>query len=108
MLLHGATGGVGLAALQVLQARGAAVAGTAGSGAKRALLRGAGVGVALSSRTHLFAEELAAVGGATALVNTLTSAGEWSGGDGVGEREMGSEMGKLGRGNGKWGYEDMG
>ena len=43
VLIHGGAGGVGLAAIQIAQARGAQIVATAGSPAKRALLRALGV-----------------------------------------------------------------
>ncbi|WP_242530897.1 type I polyketide synthase [Roseococcus thiosulfatophilus] len=60
VLIHGGAGAVGLAALQVALAAGARVAATAGTEARRALLRAAGAEVALDSRSAGFAEELRA------------------------------------------------
>ena len=72
-------GGVGLAAIQRLMAVGvrpSSVVGTAGSPAKRGLLRSFGLHCAISSRTTAFAWELAARGvAADIVVNTLTSPG---------------------------------
>ncbi len=61
VLLHAATGGVGLAALQVAKAADARVFATAGSPEKRDLLRALGVGHVMDSRTLAFADEIRAV-----------------------------------------------
>ncbi|MCX4760021.1 SDR family NAD(P)-dependent oxidoreductase [Streptomyces sp. NBC_01275] len=58
VLVHGAAGGIGLAALQLAQARGAHVIATAGTPAKRDLLRMLGVRHVLDSRTLDFAEHV--------------------------------------------------
>ena len=58
VLIHGGAGGVGLAAIQYARARGAVVYATAGSDAKRALLRGLGVDAVLDSRSLAFADEV--------------------------------------------------
>jgi threonine dehydrogenase-like Zn-dependent dehydrogenase len=50
LLLHGAAGGVGLAAVQVAAAAGARLYATASNPSKRALLRGLGVQMTASSR----------------------------------------------------------
>ena len=75
MLVHGAAGGVGLAALQQVQALQATAVGTAGSPSKRALLRRSGVQQVASSRDLQFVTELAPTGGVDAVLNTLTSPG---------------------------------
>lgn len=54
VLLHSATGGVGLAAIQVARARGAEVLATAGTHAKRAMLRSMGIEHVFSSRSADF------------------------------------------------------
>ncbi|GGO42874.1 polyketide synthase [Streptomyces daqingensis] len=59
VLIHSATGGVGLAALQIAQGRGAHVYATAGTPEKRELLRGLGVAHVMDSRTLDFADEIA-------------------------------------------------
>ncbi len=65
VLIHAATGGVGLAALQVARALGAEVLATAGSDEKRALLRELGVAHVFDSRSLDFADGvLAATDGA--------------------------------------------
>ncbi|MEU1192224.1 SDR family NAD(P)-dependent oxidoreductase [Streptomyces sp. NPDC005859] len=58
VLIHGAAGGIGLAALQLARARGAHVIATAGTPAKRDLLRMLGVRHVLDSRTLDFAEHV--------------------------------------------------
>lgn len=58
VLVHGAAGGVGLAAIQIAQWRGATVVATAGSPEKRDLLRALGVEHILDSRSTAFAEEI--------------------------------------------------
>jgi NADPH:quinone reductase-like Zn-dependent oxidoreductase/acyl carrier protein len=76
VLLHAAAGGVGLAAVQVLQAAGAQPLVTAGGPFKRSLLRTLGAAHAASSRDTVFAEELVVASGcADVALNTLTSSG---------------------------------
>jgi len=75
VLVHAAAGGVGLAAVQVIQAAGAAAVATAGSPAKRSLLHSLGVAHVLGSRDTAFAAELAEVGGVSVVLNSLTSTG---------------------------------
>jgi phthiocerol/phenolphthiocerol synthesis type-I polyketide synthase C len=58
VLIHGATGGVGLAAIQVAQERGAIVFATAGTDEKRGYLRKLGVQHVFNSRTLDFASEI--------------------------------------------------
>ena len=60
VLIHAATGGVGLAAVQVAQAAGAEIFATAGTQAKRQLLRSLGVRYVYDSRSLAFAEEILA------------------------------------------------
>ncbi|MGZ3113761.1 SDR family NAD(P)-dependent oxidoreductase [Streptomyces sp. H62] len=74
VLIHGAAGGIGLAALQLAQARGATVIATAGTPAKRDLLRMLGVAHVLDSRTLDFAEhvtDLTAGHGVDVVLNSL-------------------------------------
>ncbi|MCZ0974970.1 SDR family NAD(P)-dependent oxidoreductase [Streptomyces albulus] len=59
VLVHAAAGGVGLAAVQLAQRTGAHVIATAGTPAKRSLLRLLGVEHVLDSRTLDFAEQVA-------------------------------------------------
>ncbi|MEU7168141.1 SDR family NAD(P)-dependent oxidoreductase [Streptomyces morookaense] len=63
VLVHGAAGGVGLAALQYAQRAGARVVATAGSPTKRDLIRLLGVRHVLDSRAPDFAERVLAVTG---------------------------------------------
>jgi acyl transferase domain-containing protein/NAD(P)-dependent dehydrogenase (short-subunit alcohol dehydrogenase family)/acyl carrier protein len=58
VLIHAATGGVGMAALQVAQRVGAEIFATAGSPAKRDLLRQLGVRHVFDSRSVTFASEI--------------------------------------------------
>jgi acyl transferase domain-containing protein/NADPH:quinone reductase-like Zn-dependent oxidoreductase/acyl carrier protein len=77
VLIHAASGGVGLAAIQMAQAKGATVFATA-STYKRATLRKLGVEYVYDSRTTDFADQiLADTGGAgvDVVLNSLTSEG---------------------------------
>ena len=58
VLIHGGAGGVGLAAIQYARHRGARVIATAGSPAKRALLRSLGVDAVFDSRSLGFADDV--------------------------------------------------
>jgi acyl transferase domain-containing protein/acyl carrier protein len=58
VIIHSATGGVGLAAVQVAQHAGAQIHATAGSEAKRAFLRGLGIQHVYDSRSPAFAREI--------------------------------------------------
>ncbi|WP_339947401.1 SDR family NAD(P)-dependent oxidoreductase [uncultured Albimonas sp.] len=58
VLIHGGAGGVGLAALQIAAARGAQVIATAGSPAKRELLRQLGAAHVFDSRSLTFADDV--------------------------------------------------
>ena len=58
ILIHGGAGGVGLAAIQYARHLGARIFATAGSPAKRALLRRLGVEAVLDSRSLDFADEI--------------------------------------------------
>ncbi len=58
VLVHGGAGGVGLAAIQYARLKGATVFATAGSPAKRAMLRRLGVDAVLDSRSLSFADEV--------------------------------------------------
>jgi NADPH:quinone reductase-like Zn-dependent oxidoreductase len=75
VLVHAAAGGVGLAAMQVINASNAMPLTTAGSSNKRALLRLLGCANVSSSRDTAFVSELAEVGGASVVLNSLTSSG---------------------------------
>ncbi|MGE3710608.1 MAG: SDR family NAD(P)-dependent oxidoreductase [Hyphomicrobiaceae bacterium] len=76
VLIHGAAGAVGLAAIQIAQERGAEVIATAGSEAKRSLLRSLGVAHVFDSRsTHFVDEVLALTGdGVDVVLNSLAGA----------------------------------
>jgi acyl transferase domain-containing protein/NADPH:quinone reductase-like Zn-dependent oxidoreductase/acyl carrier protein len=58
VLIHGAAGGVGLAAIQIAKLKGAKIIGTAGSDRKRRMLEMLGVDHVLSSRSLDFADEV--------------------------------------------------
>ncbi|KRE15780.1 hypothetical protein ASE63_16220 [Bosea sp. Root381] len=58
VLVHGAAGGVGLAAIQIAKSRGARVLGTASNPARRAIARAAGADAAFDSRQERFADEI--------------------------------------------------
>ena len=58
VLIHGAAGGVGMAAIQVAKICGAEIFGTAGSPEKREILRLVGVDHVLDSRSRDFADEV--------------------------------------------------
>jgi phthiocerol/phenolphthiocerol synthesis type-I polyketide synthase C len=60
ILIHGAAGGVGLAAIQLALQCGAKVIATAGTEGKRALLRNIGVDLVCNSRSLAFADEILA------------------------------------------------
>ena len=75
VLVHAAAGGVGLAAVQIINASGATALATAGGPAKRGLLRSLGVGHMASSRDLEFVDTFAPLGGADIVLNTLTSSG---------------------------------
>ncbi|MGH9592768.1 MAG: SDR family NAD(P)-dependent oxidoreductase, partial [Bryobacteraceae bacterium] len=78
VLIHAATGGVGLAAVQLAQQAGAEIFATAGSDAKRDYLRSLGVRHVFSSRTTDFAREIRSItngAGVDVVLNSL--AGEF-------------------------------
>ena len=60
ILIHGAAGGVGIAAIQIAQALGAEIYATAGSDEKRAFLSLLGVEHIYDSRSNIFAEQILA------------------------------------------------
>ena len=77
VLIHVATGGVGLAAIQVARMFGAEVLATAGSPKKRALLKKMGIKTVMDSRSLTFADEvMAATGGrgVDVVLNSLAGA----------------------------------
>jgi acyl transferase domain-containing protein/acyl carrier protein len=77
VLIHAAAGGVGLAAIQLAQRAGAEVFATAGTPAKRDLLRALGVKYVMDSRSLAFANEVMAFTGGQGVDIVLNSlAGE--------------------------------
>jgi NADPH:quinone reductase-like Zn-dependent oxidoreductase len=74
VLIHGAAGGVGMAAVQIAQWRGANIIATAGSDAKRHLLRSLGVEHVLNSRSSGFADEVRRIvpAGVDIVLNSLS------------------------------------
>jgi len=58
VLIHGAAGGVGLAAIQIVQHAGGEIIATAGSAEKREYLRSLGIQHVLDSRSLAFADEI--------------------------------------------------
>ncbi|TRV23177.1 MAG: hypothetical protein EWV88_12165 [Microcystis wesenbergii Mw_MB_S_20031200_S109D] len=70
VLIHTATGGVGLAAIEIAQARGAEIMATAGSEAKRDYLRQRGILQVFDSRSLAFADQIS--GGVDIILNTLS------------------------------------
>lgn len=75
VLIHAAAGGVGLAAVQLAQQRGAEIFGTAGNPEKRAFLKSLGVQHVLDSRSLDFAGEVMALTegqGVDVVLNSLT------------------------------------
>ncbi|MEM8742413.1 MAG: SDR family NAD(P)-dependent oxidoreductase, partial [Pseudomonadota bacterium] len=77
LLVHGGAGGVGLAAVQIARRLGAEVIATAGTPAKRRLLRHLGVRAVFDSRSLAFAEEVMAETGGQGVDVVLNSlAGE--------------------------------
>lgn len=73
LLIHGGAGGVGLAALQLAQLRGARIIATAGSPEKRALLTHLGVDYVLDSRSLSFVDEVMALTGGEGVDVVLNS-----------------------------------
>ncbi|WP_407049800.1 SDR family NAD(P)-dependent oxidoreductase [Methyloraptor flagellatus] len=72
VLIHGAAGGVGLAAIQIARMRGARVAATVGSADKRALVKLLGAEKIYNSRNLSFADEIRAdIGGVDVVLNSL-------------------------------------
>ncbi|WP_064742072.1 type I polyketide synthase [Inquilinus limosus] len=73
VLIHGAAGGVGLAALQIAKLRGATVVATAGNEDKRALAQLLGADLVLDSRSLAFADEIRwKMGGVDVVLNSLS------------------------------------
>ncbi|NKY88734.1 type I polyketide synthase [Nocardia veterana] len=77
VLVHGAAGGVGTAAIQVAKARGATIIGTASTPERRAHVLAMGADYAVNSRSLNFVDEVAAItGGAGADVIVSSAPGE--------------------------------
>ncbi len=77
VLIHAASGGVGLAAVQLARAAGAEVFATAGNAEKRSFLKNLGVPHVMSSRTLAFADEILEITGGRGVDIVLNSlAGE--------------------------------
>jgi acyl transferase domain-containing protein/NADPH:quinone reductase-like Zn-dependent oxidoreductase/thioesterase domain-containing protein/acyl carrier protein len=75
ILIHAASGGVGLAAVQIAQSHGAQILATAGSAEKRAYLKSLGIAHVFNSRTLDFASEIMACtngAGVNMVLNSLT------------------------------------
>lgn len=82
VLIHSATGGVGQAAVAIARAAGAEIFATAGSEARRELLRANGIGHVYDSRTVAFAEQIrqdTAGYGVDIVLNSLTGASQRAG-----------------------------
>lgn len=75
VLIHAATGGVGLAAIQMVRVLGGNASGTAGSSHKRYVAKKEGALCTLGSRDLMFVEEMSLYGGAHIVLNSLTSPG---------------------------------
>jgi 1-acyl-sn-glycerol-3-phosphate acyltransferase len=73
VLIHSATGGVGLAAIQIARRAGAEIIATAGSEAKRDLLRSMGIAHIFDSRRLDFADEVLEVTGGQGVDVVLNS-----------------------------------
>lgn len=76
VLIHGAAGGIGMAAIQIAQSLGARIIATAGSPAKRDLLHALGVNHVLDSRSIGFVDEVNEITGTGADVVLNSLAGE--------------------------------
>jgi len=72
VLIHGAAGGVGLAAVQIARLRGARIAATVSSPEKRALVAAFGAEKIYNSRSTAFQDEIRAdIGGVDVVLNSL-------------------------------------
>ena len=76
VLIHGGAGGVGMAAIQIAQTRGAQIIATAGSKAKRDLLKSLGVAHVFDSRSTTFVDEIRKITGEGVDVVINSLAGE--------------------------------
>jgi NADPH:quinone reductase-like Zn-dependent oxidoreductase/acyl carrier protein len=80
ILIHGAAGGVGLAAIQYAQYIGAEIFATAGSSEKRAFIKMMGVDHVLDSRSMAFADEIMTItdgNGVDVVLNSLSGEAIW-------------------------------
>ena len=76
VLIHGAAGGVGLAAMQIARARGARIVATVGSPDKRALVELMGAEMIFDSRSLGFADAIRkAIGGVDVVLNSISGEG---------------------------------
>ena len=76
VLIHGAAGGVGLAAMQIARQRGARIAATVGSPDKRALVALMGAEKIYDSRSLRFADEIRRdLGGVDVVLNSISGEG---------------------------------
>lgn len=72
VLIHGAAGGVGIAAMQIARLRGARIAATVSSPEKRALVEAFGAEKIYNSRSTAFLDEIRAdIGGVDVVLNSL-------------------------------------
>ncbi|RYE28854.1 MAG: SDR family NAD(P)-dependent oxidoreductase, partial [Hyphomicrobiales bacterium] len=72
VLIHGAAGGVGLAAVQIAKLHGAQVLGTASNDARRAIAMAAGADAVFDSRRERFADEIRRqIGSVDVVLNSL-------------------------------------
>lgn len=72
VLVHGAAGGVGLAAIQIAKLHGARVLGTASNDARRAIATAAGADAVFDSRRERFADEIRQqIGSVDVVLNSL-------------------------------------
>jgi NADPH:quinone reductase-like Zn-dependent oxidoreductase len=75
VLIHSATGGIGLAALEICKWKGCEIVATAGNDSKRALLKQEGIPLVMDSRTTAFAEQVLEYtkgAGVDVILNTLS------------------------------------
>jgi len=72
VLIHGAVGAVGMAAIQIARRRGAVIYATAGTATRRALAHALGADKTFDSRSVAFVEALRAEGGVDVVLNSLS------------------------------------
>lgn len=71
VLIHGAVGAVGMAAIQIARRRGAVIYATAGTASRRALAEALGAEKTFDSRSLAFVEAILAEGGVDVVLNSL-------------------------------------